>query len=198
MTGAMTTSSRMTYDFARDGGLPFSQHLSQIHPKLGSPLNALVVTLVLNVIFGCIFLGSTAAFSAITAASVVALGVSYAIPIALHLVRGKGMLPETRAFRLPGWFAWGADVLGVVYVVVTTVLFMFPPALPVTGSNMNYCVVAFAVVLVVSSVQWFVDGRKNFSGPKIEVVGDGERMAEMTRKGETFNIGSDISHIEKL
>lgn len=34
---------------------------------------------------------------------------------------------------------------------------------------MNYCIVAFAVVLIVSIIQWFVDGRKNYSGPKLDM-----------------------------
>ncbi len=46
---------------------------------------------------------------------------------------------------------------------------MFPPVMPVTGNNMNYCVAAFAIVLIVSVIQWFVDGRKNFTGPQIDV-----------------------------
>ena len=82
------------------------------------------------------------------------------------------MLPPTRAFVLPEWFAWTANIIGVAYVVLTTVLFVFPPELPVTGSNMNYCIVAFAIVLMISIIQWFVDGRKNFSGPKLELDGD--------------------------
>lgn len=46
---------------------------------------------------------------------------------------------------------------------------MFPPELPVTGSNMNYCIAAFGIVLVVSVVQWYVDGRKNYSGPRLNL-----------------------------
>lgn len=34
---------------------------------------------------------------------------------------------------------------------------------------MNYCVVAFAVVLIISVVQWFVDGKKNFTGPRVDI-----------------------------
>lgn len=72
---------------------------------------------------------------------------------------------------LPGVLGWAANLLGIAYVIVTTVLFLFPPALPVSGSNMNYCVVAFFVVLVISVLQWIFDGRKNFKGPRVEVVG---------------------------
>jgi len=78
------------------------------------------------------------------------------------------MLGE-RPFVLPGPLGWIANLIGIAYVIVTTILFLFPPALPVTGSNMNYCIVAFFIVLVVSIIQWFVDGRKNFKGPRIDL-----------------------------
>ncbi|KAL1584719.1 hypothetical protein WHR41_06852 [Cladosporium halotolerans] len=165
----MTTSSRMTYAFARDGGLPFSKYFSRVHAKLDVPLEALSLTLLVVVVFGCIFLGSTSAFNAITSASVTALGVSYAIPVAINCMRGRRMLPATRYFKLPEPFAWFANLLGVAYVIITTVLFVFPPELPVTGSNMNYCIVAFAIVLLISVAQWLIDGRKNYRGPKVEV-----------------------------
>ena len=65
------------------------------------------------IVFGCIFLGSTSAFNAITSASVTALGVSYAIPIAINCLRGRRMLPEVRSFKLPEAFAWFANLLGI-------------------------------------------------------------------------------------
>ncbi|TVY57353.1 putative amino-acid permease [Lachnellula cervina] len=150
----MTTSSRMTYAFARDGGLPVSRFFAKVHPRLDLPLNALYLTVVLVVIFG---------------SSVVALGVSYGIPIAINCIRGRSMLPESRPFKLPGILGWTANLIGLAYVIVTTVLFLFPPDLPVTGSNMNYCVVVFAIILIISIVQWFVDGKKNFTGPRINI-----------------------------
>lgn len=184
-TSIMTTSSRMTYAFARDGGLPASSFFAKIHPRLCLPLNALYLTTALVVIFGCIFLGSSSAFNAIISASVVALGVSYAIPIAINCLQGRKKLPP-RAFVLPNWFAWFANLLGIAYVIVTTVLFVFPPDLPVTGSNMNYCIVAFAIILIISSVQWFVDGRKTFIGPR---VGMGLEVLEAVKSQQ--NGGSD-------
>jgi choline transport protein len=164
----MTTSSRMTFAFARDGGLPFSRLLSLVHPTLLVPLNALSLTTILVLIFGCIFLGSSSAFNAIVSASVVALGVTYAIPPLINCLRGRRMLPEDRAFRLPAAVGWVVNVVGIAYTVVTTVLFVFPPVLPVTGSNMNYCVVVFAIILGVSVGQWFVDGKRNFRGPRVD------------------------------
>ena len=37
---------------------------------------------------------------------------------------------------------------------------------------MNYCIVAFFIVLVISVVQWIFDGSRNFKGPQVELVAD--------------------------
>ena len=158
-----------TYAFARDGGLPFSKIFARVHPKLDVPLESLGFTIVVVVVFGLIFLGSTSAFNAIVSASVVALGLTYGIPVAINVARGRKMLPPTRAFKMPEPLAWFANILGIAYVILTTVLFVFPPELPVTGSNMNYCIVVFFIVVMISLIQWMVDGRKNYRGPKVDL-----------------------------
>lgn len=76
--------------------------------------------------------------------------------------------------------------IALAYIALTTVLFMFPPELPVTGSSMSkypvtaykllqklilyidYCVAAFGIIVIVSTIQWIVDGRKNFTGPRVD------------------------------
>lgn len=157
----MTTSSRMVYAFARDGGLPASKYLARVHGKLVVPLNALIFTAVLVIIFGCIFLGSgksgcrskvlngllgrkeyprvsrdinlegrtensrpcrhsyaplyfpgsTSAYNAVVSASVVALGVTYAIPPTINCLRGRKMLPANRPFILPSWLGWACNLV---------------------------------------------------------------------------------------
>jgi choline transport protein len=91
------------------------------------------------------------------------------MPVAINMMQGRRKLPKNRAFVLPEAFAWFANGLGVAYVIITTVLFLFPPALPVDAMSMNYCVVAFAVWMFIAMVQWFVDGRKNYTGPKVDI-----------------------------
>lgn len=61
------------------------------------------------------------------------------------------------------------DLTILAYTILTTVLFLFPPARPVTGSNMNYCIVAFGIIILISGLQWIFDGRKNYTGPRITV-----------------------------
>lgn len=62
-------------------------------------------------------------------------------------------------------------------------LFVFPPELPVTGNNMNYCIVAFSIVLIVSIIQWYADGKKNYKGPSIDM--------EAMQKGEVMGMAAD-------
>ncbi|KAG9642154.1 amino acid transporter, partial [Aureobasidium melanogenum] len=181
----MTTSSRMAWAFARDRGLPFSRFFAKVHPGLDVPVNALALTLGLVIIFGCIFLGSSSAFNAITSASVVALSITYAIPIACNVLQGRKGLPADRPFILPSWFGWFANLLGIAYVTLTSVLFLFPPELPVDANNMNYCIVAFGIWLFISLLTYIFDGRKNYTGPKVDIVDDHVLTAspspEMTR-----------------
>jgi choline transport protein len=89
----------MTYAFARDGGLPFSRFFAKVHTGLDVPLNALYLTTILVVIFGCIFLGSSSAFNAIVSASVVALGITYAAPPAVNCLMARNVARD-RSVRL--------------------------------------------------------------------------------------------------
>lgn len=177
-TALMTTSARMTYAFARDKGLPLSRVWAVVNPTLGVPLNALLWTTGWIIVFGLILLGSSSAFNAITAASVVALGVTYAIPPAIHLLRGGNMLPEDRHFKLSTPVRWICSLVGIAWAILTTVLFVFPPELPVTTANMNYCIAAFGVILLIAVTTWFLDGRKNYDGPLIELAQNHEIVGQ--------------------
>jgi hypothetical protein len=38
------------------------------------------------------------------------------------------------------------DQTGLAFTLLTTVFFLFPPELPVTGSNMNYAIAVFGFI----------------------------------------------------
>lgn len=167
--GFFTASSRMTFAFARDRGLPFSRQFSHVHTTLKLPLNALMLTMAVVIIFGCIFLGSSSAFNAITSASVIALNLTYGIPIAINCAQGRSKLPP-RAYKLSPVVGWTVNIVGLIYVSVTTVLFFFPPEVPTTGSSMNYAIVAFIFWLTICVFYWFTTGRKTYEGPLLDGV----------------------------
>lgn len=83
------------------------------------------------------------------------------MPIAVNCLQGRKTLPK-RAWTLPSWFGWTADIISLVYISLTTVLFLFPPNLPVTGSNMSKCRIS-QLVSFYSSIQTFPAIRLQFA-----------------------------------
>ena len=62
---------------------------------------------------------------------------------------------------------------------------------------LDYCIVAFFIVIVISTVQWFVDGRKNFHGPKVEFV-DTDVIVGANSDSDPTSIGKDGKAISEL
>ncbi|KAI5857151.1 amino acid/polyamine transporter I [Tricharina praecox] len=172
-TAIMTTASRLMWAFARDGGLPFSPWLAHVHTGLGIPLNALVVTYVVVLIYGLLFFAGAAALNALVSASIVSLGISYAFPTFVNMCGGRRRLPKNRPFRMPEPVAWVVNFIGVAFVAVTTVLFCLPPGGPtVTKQTMNYTVLALGIVVIIAVGDYFLDGKRRFKGPRLPVFDD--------------------------
>lgn len=58
------STSRQTWAFARDKGLPFSNWIGHVDPKLEIPANAVTVTCLITVALSLINIGSDTAFNA--------------------------------------------------------------------------------------------------------------------------------------
>ncbi|PFH57108.1 hypothetical protein XA68_15500 [Ophiocordyceps unilateralis] len=181
----LSVTSRMIYAFARDRGMPFSSVFARVQPGLDVPLNALFGVAGCCLVFACILVGSSSAMNAITAAAVVALGVTYAIPPAINVVQGRRMLPADRAFKLWEPLGWTVNIVGIAWTMLTTVLFVFPPRIPATAGNMNYCVVAFGFILLLAGLTWILDGRLHYRGPQVEglVTGTGFSLVDGIAEG---------------
>ena len=108
------------------------------------------------------------------------------MPIAINCMQMRRKLPPTRAFVLPEWFAWTANAVGLIYIIVTTVLFFFPPDLPVDSNNMNYCIVVFGIWMLICAIWWIVDGRKNYTGPRVQIDGNVITSTEVVPEAPTF------------
>ena len=67
----------------------------------------------------------------------------------------------------------------------------------VSNTNLDYCIVAFFIVIVISTVQWFVDGRKNFHGPKIEFV-DSDVIMGASSDSEPTSLEKDGKGVSEL
>ncbi|KAF8545062.1 amino acid permease-domain-containing protein [Trichophaea hybrida] len=167
----MTSASRLVWAFARDGGLPFSPWLAVVHPTFGVPLNTLMVTLGVVMVYGII----------------VSLDISYAFPTFVNMVGGRRKLPQDCPFKMPEPVVWVVNTIGVAFALVTTVLFLFPPGGPeVTKQSMNYTVVAFGVVIVIAMADYFLEGNKRYRGPRMPTIMEvSNEQSKIEAKGES-------------
>lgn len=88
--GCVTATSRCTWAFARDGGIPGSGWWRVVNKRFDVPLNALVLGMVIEIGLGAIYFGSSAAYNAFSGVGVIFLTMSYACPVAVSLIfRGR-------------------------------------------------------------------------------------------------------------
>lgn len=121
-------------------------------------------------LIGLINIASTTAFNAILSLATLSLYISYLIPIAIFALRKLQDQPIPYGpFRL-GQAGLYINLFAIVYGFFICVFLPFPPEQPVTRINMNYSSPVFFFVLLFSLCDWFMRGRKTFTGPIREVA----------------------------
>lgn len=129
-------ASRATWSFARDKAIPLNKIWSQVNHPLGDvPLNANILSLVIQLLLGLIYLGSTAAFNAFVGVAVMCLGASYAMPVAISLANGRKDMVDA-PFSLGRW-GFAINSFAVLWTAFEIVLFSMPAVIPVTSVSMS-------------------------------------------------------------
>lgn len=178
--GCTTAASRCTWAFARDGAIPGSRWWKVVNPKLDVPLNAMMLSMVVQLVLGLIYFGSTAAFNAFSGVGVICLTLSYACPIAVSLAGGRRLIAEGSFYLGPIGLVCNIIALckfgfqdsnflllthGTGWSALAIPLFCMPTAIPVTADLMNYASVVFFAFFVIATAWYFIWGKKNYQGP---------------------------------
>ena len=156
----LTSTSRMMFAFARDGGLPASGLLSHVSTKWRTPTYAIWVAAglaLLSMVYAPYYL-------VLAVACAVFMYLSYIMPIAAGFRAEGKTWTEKGPFNLGAWSKPNA-VFAVLGGIVLSVTAFFPPNLPVL-----YLTVAMVVVM---PIVWFAFIRSRFEG-----VPEGEKIVE--------------------
>lgn len=164
-TSCTTAASRTTWAFSRDGGIPGSTLWKRINPKLNVPLNAMLLSMAIQLLLGLIYFGSAAAFNAFNGAGVIFLTCSYVIPIAVSFFNGRTHLKGAR-YDL-GRFGWCCNIVSILWCLLAIPLFSMPSGLPVALSTMNYASAVFVGGIAVAGGWYLAWGSKNYTGPPV-------------------------------
>jgi amino acid transporter len=160
------STARQTFAFARDNGLPFSKWIGHVHPKLQIPANAIAFTCIFTCLISLINIGSNVAFNAIISLQVVAIMMTYSVSVGCVLYRriAHPELIPTARWSL-GRFGIPVNAIGLAYSLFTFFWSFWPNTVPVTLQTMNWAVVLFMGVLILSLLYYVAYARKLYVGP---------------------------------
>lgn len=113
-----------------------------------------------------VYLASAVAFNALISLAVLALDISYAIPIALLLIRKlEGAHPRYGPWKI-GRFSIPVNVFALVFLIFSIIWVAFPPFYPITAETMNFAGPITIGIISLALLDWFTGGNKRFVVPK--------------------------------
>ena len=173
-TACLTSASRMTFAFSRDGAIPGSKKLSIVNKTTKVPANAVMFVAAIGIIITLPALksvgGVPVAFLAVISVAVIGLYLAFAVPIFLRWRMGD-------AFEPGSWtngkkYKW-MNLIAVIEIGIISIYFILPftPAgVPFNKdfawASVNYAPVLTFGTLIILAIWWNVSAKHWFTGPK--------------------------------
>ncbi|KAK4554591.1 hypothetical protein LTR86_008446 [Recurvomyces mirabilis] len=86
-------------------------------------------------------------------------------------------------WHLPGVLGIANNLYACCYMIFVIFWSVWPPATPVTASTMNYSVVVTGGVMILSTIWYFIRGKREYKGPLID-----EEVASIMRIGSVVSM----------
>jgi amino acid transporter len=176
-TSCMTSASRMTYAFSRDGAIPGSKTFQKLTAGR-VPANAVMFVGVAAAVLTVpalikVDVGGTPvplAFYAVTSIAVIGLYLAFAIPIFLRWRMGDSF--EAGSWTNGAKYKW-MNPIAVIEIVVVS-LFLMMPTTPAANpfrdefewKFVNYAPIVTLGALLILTIWWHVSAKHWFKGPK--------------------------------
>jgi len=169
----MTSGSRMTFAFSRDGAVPGHNLWRRLGSNRTPTWSVLFIAVFAFVITIPAYFpnsaGTPVAFLAVTSISVIGLYIAYTIPVFLRWRAGERF--ETGPWTLGKKYKW-LNLVACVWVALNVIIFCLPfSPLGVPGhagftlNAVNYAPVVVVVVIVGVTIWYFGWAHKTFKGP---------------------------------
>lgn len=158
---------------ARDGLLPFSKYFATLSKRNRMPINSALLCYVIAVALTCAVIGSTVAFTAITATATITTNFSYLIPILAKQTVGRASF-QPAACNL-GRYSMFCATVSCFWISFLVVILLLPQVYPITAQTLNYAPIMIGAITLISLVGWILPwgygGRSWFKGP-IRTIND--------------------------
>ena len=180
-TSVMTSASRMTFAFARDGAIPGSRLWSKVS-AVRVPANAVMLVAVVSAIITLpalveVNIGTPeepliipVAFYAVVSVAVIGLYLAFAVPIWLRWRAGDSFVPGS--WNNGSKYKW-MNLVAVAEIAIISVYFILPftpAAVPFSDGFswkfVNYAPILTGGALILLSIWWSVSAKHWFTGPK--------------------------------
>ncbi|MFH8619422.1 amino acid permease [Streptomyces sp. NPDC017979] len=158
----MTSNARQIFAFSRDGAMPGSRHWHSVNPRTRTPVKAVWLAAGCSLTLTVPGWWSHTVFSAIVSVNVVGMYLAYGMPIFLRLRLGDEFRPGP--WNLGRW-SRPVAAIAVVWIALSSLLFVLPHSSPITPTTFNYAPIALAAVLLTATVWWLATARRRFQGP---------------------------------
>jgi amino acid transporter len=169
----MTSGSRMTFAFSRDGAVPGHTLWRRLSANRTPTWSALFIAVFAFVITVPAYFpnkaGTPVAFLAVTSISVIGLYIAYTIPVFLRWRAGDAFEPGP--WTLGKKYKW-VNLIAIVWVGICVIIFCLPYSpLGVPGNTgftlnyVNYAPVVVVAVMLGVTIWYFGWANKTFKGP---------------------------------
>ena len=131
------SAQRVTYAIARDNILPGSRWIRKMSANK-MPINAAIVVLVFSIVIEAAIIGSTTAFTALTAAATISTNLSYLIPLVARHTCGRTIFRPGR-WHL-GVLSLPIGIISTIYILFLFVVLLLPQVYPVTSVSQYFSI----------------------------------------------------------
>lgn len=178
-TSALVSTSRQTFAFARDGGLPCSRLLYRVNSYTRTPVACVWASVLVAFALGLLAFAGPTAINAIFSLPVIGQYLAFMIPIAARFAGGRPW--RAGPFSLGAW-GLPVGIAAVLWQAFNIVVVSFPAAPTVTPDTMNYTAAVSGGWIVLCLAYYFCPrygGMCWFEGPRANV----ERMEAQSESG---------------